>query len=463
MHIAPIILHRPAQGWRARLARLGDALARHRGRLQALQWGVVAVYALLLVLPACLPLPQTGQTLFNNLTLAAQFVFWGMWWPGVILATLLFGRVWCGLLCPEGMLSELASRHGRGAAIPRWLRWRGWPVLAFVATTVYGQLISVYEYPKAALLVLGGSTVAAVAVGLLWGRGKRVWCRYLCPVSGVFALLARLSPLHYRVDRQAWDAYPQRASAVDCAPLLSVKQLNSASQCHACGRCSGHRDAVTLSARSPEAEIVHSTPREAGRSEALLLVWGLLGVAVAAFQWSASPWFVAWRQALAGWAAERELWALLDNNAPWWLLTHYPEAGDSFIWLDGLLIPAYIAAVTLLLGGCLQAALWAAARLTRQAWPVLALALVPLGAACLLAGLSMLTQTQLRAEGLLFPLADSLRLLALGAAALWSLRLLGRQLTLAGQRGWRLAGALALVALGLAPVLAAWTLQLRHW
>lgn len=455
-----ITLHRAPRG---RLARLGDVLARHRGRLVLLQWAVVAVYALLLLLPACLPLPQTGQTLLKHATLAAQFVFWGLWWPGVTLATLLFGRVWCGLLCPEGMLSEFASRHGRGAAIPRWLRWRGWPLLAFVATTVYGQLISVYEYPKAALLVLGGSTVAAVAVGLLWGRGKRVWCRYLCPVSGVFALLARLSPLHYRVDRQAWDAYPQRVSAVDCAPLLNVKQLNGASQCHACGRCSGHRDAVALTRRSPEDEILQATPREAGRAEALLLVWGLLGVAVAAFQWSASPWFVALRQALVGWAAERELWGLLDSDAPWWLLTHYPEVGDSFIWLDGLAIPVYIAAITLLLAGALQAALLASAMLTRQAWPVLALALVPLGGAGLLCGLSLLTQTQLRAEGLLLPQANALRLLLLGAAALWSLRLLGRQLGHAGQRGWRRTGALALMSAGMAPVLAAWTLQLHHW
>jgi hypothetical protein len=80
------------------------------------------------------------------------------------------GRVWCGVLCPEGALAEFASRHGRGKAIPKWLRWGGWPFLAFVLTTLYGQLVSVYEYPQAALLILGGSTVAAVAVGWLYGK-----------------------------------------------------------------------------------------------------------------------------------------------------------------------------------------------------------------------------------------------------------------------------------------------------
>ena len=107
------------------LQRLGDGMRRHGRLIRAVQWAVVLVYAVLLVLPALLPLPDSQARLVNNLTLLAQFIFWGLWWPFVLLSMVLFGRLWCGVLCPEGSLSEWASQHGRGLGIPRWLRW-GW-------------------------------------------------------------------------------------------------------------------------------------------------------------------------------------------------------------------------------------------------------------------------------------------------------------------------------------------------
>jgi hypothetical protein len=448
----------------ARLARLGDWMARHRRAIVAVQWIIVAFYAVLVALPAFLPHPSPEARLFSadkgsssfidpnycitpqegqpprlalqdkaptaapwneRLVLLAQYLFWGVWWPFVILSIMLVGRVWCGVLCPEGALAEFASRHGRGLAIPRWIRWGGWPFVAFVLTTVYGQLISVYEYPQAALLILGGSTVAAVGIGYLYGKGKRVWCRYLCPVSGVFALLARLAPVHFKVDREQWNRYPRRTHAVDCAPLLNVRKLDGMAQCHACGRCSGHREAVRLTARSPNAEILggeRPTPHEIP-----LLLFGMLGVAIGAFQWTVSPWFVKLKQAAAEWLVAREiLWPLEDSPA-WWLLTRYPEANDVFTWLDGAAILAWIGGVALLLGGTGWLAVCGAARLAGTDWRRLALGLVPLAGIGLFLGLSMMTATHLRAEGATLAWLPFLRAGLLAAGLLWS-----------AWQGWRL-------------------------
>lgn len=416
----------------ALVQRIGDALLRHRGAIVALQWIVVGFYAVLVVAPALLPPPASRAALLSDLTLFAQFVFWGLWWPFVIASVMLLGRAWCGLLCPEGALTEFASRHGLGRTIPRWLRWGGWPTLAFVATTVWGQLVSVYEYPRATLLILGGSTVAALAVGLIYGRGKRVWCRYLCPVSGVFALLARLAPLHFGVDGEAWRRYQGPRLRVDCAPLLDLRHLHSAADCHACGRCSGHRDAIALRLRGPGAEIAQpvSTGDARERHAARLLVFGVLGVALGAFQWSASPWLVAARQAAAGWLVDHQALMLLEGGvAPWWLLTHEPHANDMFSWLDGAAIVGYIGAGALLAGGGSWLALRAAARLLHDAttgWATLAMALIPLGGVSLFVGLSQLTLTQLRAEGLLLPAAGALRVLLLAGASVWSSALAAR-------------------------------------
>jgi polyferredoxin len=448
------------------LARLGEAMRRHRRVILALQWIVVLLYLVLVTVPAFLPLPGSGATILGNLTLFAQFLFWGIWWPFVMLSMMLMGRVWCGVLCPEGALTEWVSRRGLGRTIPRWLRWGGWPFVAFVSTTVYGQLVSVYEYPKAALLVLGGSTLAAVIVGFFYGKGKRVWCRYLCPATGVFALLARIAPVHFRVDEEAWKRYPGRPRSVDCAPLLDLRHMRSASQCHACGRCSGHRNAIELAVRSPNREILALASERNDLGAALLLVFGVLGVALGAFQWTLSPWFVAMKQAAAQWLIERDSFWLLQDNAPWWLLTHYPEASDVFTWLDGLCILAYIFGTALVVGGATWATLRAAQWLAgagRFHWKSLAMALVPLAGATVFLGLSMLTLTQLRAEGVTFAWLGAARAGLLAAGVLWSAWLGARIVLDSPVPTLRRVGALIMFAVPLALVGYAWYLAFYVW
>ncbi|MDN0074781.1 4Fe-4S binding protein [Crenobacter sp. SG2303] len=413
---------------RPALAAYGNWLRDHQSWLRTIQWVVVVAYAMLILVPAFMPLPDDSARMVNNLTVFAQFVFWGIWWPFVLVSMVLFGRLWCGVLCPEGALSEWASRHGKGRPIPRWMRWGGWPFVAFVLTTVYGQMVSVYQYPKAVLLVLGGSTVAAMVVGYYYTRGKRAWCRYLCPVNGVFELLTKLAPMHYKVDEQKWKHSLDigiRIQAVDCAPLQPIRHMKGGSGCHMCGRCSDHRGAVTLAARPFGEEVVEVAEKEATHWQTLLIVFGLLGVAIGAFHWTVSPWFVTLKQWAAEWLVNREIFWPLDDNTPWWLFTHYPELNDSFTWLDGGLLIGYIGATALVMGACISLSLALAVAVagswSNRRFHHLAQALIPLAGCGVFLGLSATTLTLLKHEGIQAYWANNLRLTLLTGAMLWSL------------------------------------------
>ena len=410
-------------------------------------------------------LPDDAARIFNNLTLFAQFVFWGLWWPFVLLSMVLFGRLWCGVLCPEGALSEWAARYGRARPIPRWMRWGGWPFVAFACTTIYGQMVSVYQYPGPVLLVLGGSTIAAVVVGLLYTSGKRAWCRHLCPVNGVFALLAKLAPIHYRVDEARWKARAPaviRIRSVDCAPLMPLRHMKGAAGCHMCGRCSGHRDAIELSPRPWGQEVVRLGATESDHWQSILILFGLLGVAIGAFHWSVSPWFIAIKQTLAEWLADRNLIFLLEDSAPWWLLTHYPQLNDSFSWLDGGVLVGYILATALVMGTVLSSLLALSVRLTGSwQWARfhhLTQSLIPVGGCSVFLGLSALTVTLLKAEGLTLGWVGPLRLMLLAATNLWSMHLAIQIISRWGARMF----VIGPVLLALLWVDASWWL-LWHW
>ena len=450
------------------LARIGDLLRQHAGTIRLIQWLVVGFYLVLLLVPAVLSLPPSEARMLDNITVFAQFLFWGLWWPFVLLSMVIFGRLWCGVLCPEGSLSEWISWRGLNKRTPQWIRWSGWPTIAFVLTTVYGQLISVYDYGRAAALILGGSTVAAMIVGFLYGRGKRVWCRHLCPVSGVFGLLARLAPMHYKVDEERWQANQgPKLATPNCAPLIDIRRMQGNSECHACGRCSGQRGAVALAARSPNREIlIVGNQSQHGHWDSALLLFGMIGLAMGAFQWTVSPWFITLKQTAAEWLVDRDIFWPLEANAPWWLLTHYPQNNDAFTWLDGAAILTYIGASSLLIGGALWLLLQGAVRLMNRRGEVfnhLALAFTPLGGAGLFLGLSATTIKLLRYEGFILAWAQPTRALLLAGAIGWTLTLAWKVITRHGANGLRRLLAFGCVGLATAVVGYGWYLQFWGW
>ena len=130
-------------------------------------------------------------------------------------------------------------------------------------------------------------------------------------------------------------------------------------------------------------------------------------------------------------------------------------------WLDGIAILGYMGGVTLLLGGFIFANLVAAARLARADWRRVALGLTPLAGASLFLGLTMLTLTQLRAEGFSFAWLSWARDAILGGAVLWSLYLGFRLLRSRGSLGATVAAMLP-YALATGAVATSWVLQFHR-
>ena len=470
MNVSGQIVGALRSGW---LVRAGDWMQRHGALIRGLQWVIVLAYAILIIVPVCMPLPPDSARLWNNLTVFAEFAFWGIWWPFVLLSMVMLGRVWCGVLCPEGALSEFASKYGRGWAIPRWMRWGGWPFVAFGLTTVYGQMVSVYQYPKAVMVVLGGSTVAAIIIGLLYGREKRVWCKYLCPVNGVFTLLARLAPFHFKVDEDAWRrSYKQgehghRVIPINCAPLVPLRNMQGAADCHMCGRCSGHRDAIALSARSPSEEIVKLGDKRISAWDTMLVLYGMMGVAIGGFHWTVSPWFVQTKVFLAGWLIDRDVMWPLATNAPWFIFTHYPDQNDVFSWLDGSMVIGYMVLTGLVYGtGLLM--LLAAANRCLGVWSTsrmhhLVQAMIPQAGTGVFLGLTATTLTILRNHHLNTAWATDVRLLLLVVANVWSLWLAAQIVARYSPSLVARIGGIAFFAAALALADSAWWLMFWHW
>ncbi len=158
---------------------------RHFGWIQVLMF---VVFLVVIGLPLLLPDPPAESGILSSPTLFLRYLLWGIWFPLVFLSVIVFGRLWCGTLCPMGAASEVANKYGLQRAIPGWIKWEGTPALSFIIMTVYGQTIGVRDHPEAAAGLFGGTMLLAIAIGGLYGRNKRVWCRHLCPIGRVLGL-----------------------------------------------------------------------------------------------------------------------------------------------------------------------------------------------------------------------------------------------------------------------------------
>jgi len=313
-----------------------DFFVRNRRRFVYLHTGMFIFLALLIIVPALLPPPAEDSAILNNFTLLARFLIWGLWFPLLLLSVIFLGRLWCGLLCPHGAVSEYAGKKGLNMPIPKWLRWGGVPIASFVFITTLGQLIGIREYPLAALEVLGGTMVIAILVGFLYGNGRRPFCRYLCPLGPLLGIFSRLGAVSFEKEGREGKGYP-------CPTFINTAKKVASSDCIECFKCvnPGTDGSLRLKIRRPGLEIREIGKRGPNLWEVVFL-FSATGLALGAFHWLVNPLYIRYKQAIGGFFLNIGLGDWIGWSGPWWMMVNYPEGGDVFNLVDFISVISFM-------------------------------------------------------------------------------------------------------------------------
>ena len=183
--------------------------------------------------------------------------------------TLLFGRVYCSVICPLGVFQDVVSwtaarRRKNRFAYSRALAWLRYGVLALFVVIlplfVRDDLIGVsypwfckYICPSGTLM--GGWTLLSlnenlrgaagwlftwksallIALIVLSVKSFRPFCKYLCPLGAFYGFFNRIALLRYGFDEQKCVACGR--CAVSCQMTLKLPQGTNGDECIRCGRC----------------------------------------------------------------------------------------------------------------------------------------------------------------------------------------------------------------------------------
>lgn len=320
---------------------------RNRDRFGYIHFGMFMAFLVLVLIPPLLPLPSDEATIWNNFTQLARFVLWGLWFPLVFLSVILLGRLWCGLFCPQGALSEYAGKRGLNRPLPRWMCKEWMPIVSFIFITTLGQLVGVRDYALPTMELLGGTMVMATLVGFLYRSGRRTWCRYLCPIGPLLGIFSRLGMVSF--ERNGRDG-----RGCICPTFINISTKTASYNCIECFRCvsSDTSHSLHLKIRHPGLEIEEIKNREPNIWEVLFLFLSI-GLALGAFHWQVNRFYIHYKQALGGWLLDMGLGDFIGKGGPWWIMVNSPEVGEVFNWLDFISISTFMLGSMIVITGIL--------------------------------------------------------------------------------------------------------------
>ena len=204
----------------------------------------------------------------------------------LIVLTLIFGRIYCSIICPLGVFQDVIAWFGKKAKKNRysyskalsWLRYTvlGVFIVAFlagigsivqllapysaygrIATTIFQPLwklcnnglaaiaehIDSYAFYSVDVLVPSIGVVLAIAIitvlvliPLAWKNG-RTYCNTICPVGTVLSFFARFSWLKIHIDEEKCHNCSLCAKNCKAACIDFKNHTIDASRCVVCGDC----------------------------------------------------------------------------------------------------------------------------------------------------------------------------------------------------------------------------------
>lgn len=128
-----------------------------------------------------------------------------------LITTLLWGRVFCGYLCPFGALQDFLERvvpRRFRRELPDWIHRRGLQVKYLIlgvvlVPAILGSHLSLFQYfePFGTVFFFSSSVLLwVIALGFLAAAVvvPRFYCRYACPLGAALAAASHVSPFRIR-------------------------------------------------------------------------------------------------------------------------------------------------------------------------------------------------------------------------------------------------------------------------
>jgi polyferredoxin len=314
------------------------------GGLLKARWFPAAAQLLLLAVFLLLVLGGLGVTTsdpdltqYLRDTNLANLIVWSYWWPVLIIAAVLFGRLWC-TVCPMEFITYGAGRIGLRRRVPAILR-SGWVVTVFYTLVwIVGiQTLGVNRIPHRMSLYMLLLLLLAVDVSLIFER--RAFCSYVCPVGHLLGLYALLSPLEWRADDAGVCASCRTKDCVarknrdrlagrSCTSGLYPASITDNRDCLLCTQCwkACPRENVRLGVRRPLADLLAGVELRPAQVGFILVLSGFVVYEIL------SEWPVSF--AVMMWGPERLTQALGTTGA----MSNLVSATFLFVVVPALLL-----------------------------------------------------------------------------------------------------------------------------